>query len=232
MRAVGYFGVSEVERPFIGNYRVRAYRNRYHCPMKALTAYVIAGGKSSRMGRDKAFLELGGKTLLERALVFAGAVAGEVKIVGDPAKFGEFGAVVQDVYQERGPLGGIHAALTESQTELNLMIGVDLPFLKVGFLHLLISAANNSGALVTVPRIGGHYEPLTAAYRKGFSELAETALASNRNKVDALFSHIPLRVVSEEEIVQSGFSPAMFRNVNTPADWKMARERFSRRQDV
>jgi len=201
-------------------------------PMKAVTAYVIAGGKSSRMGRDKAFLELGGKTLLERALGFARAVAAEVKIVGDPAKFGEFGAVVQDLYPERGPLGGIHAALAESQTELNLMVGVDLPFLKIGFLQLLISAANDSGALVTVPRIGGYYEPLIAAYRKGFSALAERALASNRNKVDALFSHIRLRVVNEEEIVRSGFSPAMFRNVNTPADWKMARDEFSRRQDV
>jgi hypothetical protein len=50
--------------------------------------------------------------------------------------------------------------------------------------------------------------------------------------VDALFSHIRLRVVNEEEIVRSGFSPAMFRNVNTPADWKMARDEFSRRQDV
>jgi molybdenum cofactor guanylyltransferase len=201
-------------------------------PMKAVTAYVIAGGKSSRMGRDKAFLELGGKTLLERALGLAGAVAGEAKIVGDPAKFGKFGAVVQDVYPERGPLGGIHAALTESQTELNLMIGVDLPFLKVGFLQLLISVANKSGALVTVPRVGGYYEPLTAAYRKGFSVLAETALLSHRNKVDALFSHIPLRVVNEDEIVRSGFSPAMFRNVNTQADWKKAREEFSQGQDV
>lgn len=195
-------------------------------------AYVLAGGKSTRMGRDKAFLELGGKALVRRALALARAVAKEVKIVGDPGKFGEYGPVVPDIYPERGPLGGIHAALAESASELNLMLGVDLPFLEAGFLQLLVSAAKDSPALVTVPRVDGYYQPLSAVYRKGFSVLAEEALEGNRNKVDALFPHIPLRVVNDEEIARNGFSPAMFRNVNTPEDWKMAAEEFSRRQDV
>ena len=200
--------------------------------MEASGAYVIAGGKSMRMGRDKAFLELGGKTLLRNALAFARAVSSEVKIVGDPLKFGEFGAVVEDIYAERGPLGGIHAALVESRNELNLMLGVDLPFLEIGFLQWMISAANLSPALVTVPRVDGYYQPLVAVYRKGFSVPAAKALAENRNKVDALFSHISVRVVNEEEMVRHGFSSAMFRNVNTPEDWNLAREEFSRRQDV
>jgi molybdopterin-guanine dinucleotide biosynthesis protein A len=62
--------------------------------------------------------------------------------------------------------------------------------------------------------------------------LAGKELAANRNKVDALFPHISLRVVNQEEIVRNGFSTAMFRNVNTPEDWKLAAEEFSRRQDV
>jgi molybdopterin-guanine dinucleotide biosynthesis protein A len=200
--------------------------------MDELRAYVLAGGKSTRMGQDKAFLELGGKALIRNALAIAGAVAKEVKIVGDPGKFGDFGTVVPDIYPERGPLGGIHAALAESASELNLMLGVDLPFLEVGFLQLLVSAAKDSPALVTLPRVDGYYQPLTAVYRREFSALAEKALAANRNKVDALFPHIPLRVVTEEEIAGNGFSSAMFRNVNTPEDWKMAAEEFSRRQDV
>jgi molybdopterin-guanine dinucleotide biosynthesis protein A len=200
--------------------------------MQEPRAYVLAGGKSTRMGRDKAFLELGGKTLLSSALACARAVASEVKIVGDPGKFGEFAAVVRDIYPERGPLGGIHAALGESASELNLMLGVDLPFLEIGFLQLLISVAKDSPALVTVPRIDGYYQPLTAVYRKGFSLLAERALAANRNKIDALFAPISLRVLTEEEIVRNGFSPAMFRNVNTPEDWKMAAQEFPRRRDV
>lgn len=200
--------------------------------MEPVTAYVIAGGKSTRMGRDKAFLQLGGQTLLGKALRLARAAADEAKIVGNREKFKEFGGVVEDVYFERGPLGGIHAALTESRSELNLMIGVDLPFLELEFLRRLISAADDSYALVTVPRVQGHYQPLCAVYRKEFARLAGKALTENRNKVDALFSEVHLRVVDEEEMVGNGFSPAMFRNVNTPEDWKLAEDEFSRRQNV
>src|ERR1039458_8060619 len=93
-----------------------------------VTAFVLAGGKSSRMGSDKAFLQLGDETLLSHALKVAGTVAGEVRIVGDAKKFAAFGQVVEDVYRERGPLGGIHGALSNSATELNLMLGVYLLF--------------------------------------------------------------------------------------------------------
>src|SRR5437899_1580697 len=94
-----------------------------------ITAFVLAGGKSIRMGRDKAFLQLGDRTLLLRALDLASTVAAEVRIVGDATKLAAFGPVVEDVYRERGPLAAIHAALLSTTTELNLMLAVDLPFL-------------------------------------------------------------------------------------------------------
>src|SRR5438093_7282186 len=157
--------------------------------MKALTAFVLAGGKSTRMGTDKAFLELAGRSLLRNALELARNVTPIVRIVGDPAKFSEFGITVEDVYPDRGPLGGIHAALGSSATDMNLVIGVDLPLLEVGFLQYLVLAAQGFQALVTVPRVAGYYEPLCAVYRKEFGALADEALAANRNKVDALFSN-------------------------------------------
>src|ERR1035441_205521 len=89
--------------------------------------YVLAGGKSSRMGVniDKAFLEIGGQTLLERAVSVVGLVCGEVAVVGDPAKFGTARPVVSDIFLGCGPLGGIHTALVHSSAELNLMLAVD-----------------------------------------------------------------------------------------------------------
>ena len=119
-----------------------------------VTAFVLAGGKSSRMGSDKAFLRLGDETLLSQALKLASAVVSEVWIVGDAKKFAAFGRVVEDVYRERGPLGGIHAALSSSTTELNLMLAVDLPFVTPEFLQYLLLRARESGAMVTVPRAG------------------------------------------------------------------------------
>ena len=110
-----------------------------------VTAFVLAGGKSSRMGSDKAFLRLGDETLLSQALKLTSAVVSEVCIVGDAKKFAAFGRVVEDVYRERGPLGGIHAALSGSTTELNLMLAVDLPFVTPAFLQYLLVAGAGIG---------------------------------------------------------------------------------------
>jgi molybdopterin-guanine dinucleotide biosynthesis protein A len=188
-----------------------------------VTAFVLAGGKSSRMGSDKAFLRLGDETLLSQALKVAGAVAGEVRIVGDAKKFAGFGRVIEDVYRDRGPLGGIHGALASSTTELNLILAVDLPFAGAKFLEYLLLRARESGAMVTVPRAGGGLQPLCAAYLHGFAEVAEQSLREGKNKIDPLFARVETRVIEEDELVRAGFSPEMFRNLNTPEELEKAK---------
>jgi molybdopterin-guanine dinucleotide biosynthesis protein A len=144
--------------------------------MASLAAFILAGGKSSRMGRDKAFLELAGTSLLERALELARGMSDQVAIVGDGKKFQPFGTVVVDRYSERGPLAGIHAALASSDRELNLILAVDLPFVVPEFLKYLVSEAEASPVMVTVPRADGGFQPLCAVYRKLFQAVAERAL--------------------------------------------------------
>jgi molybdopterin-guanine dinucleotide biosynthesis protein A len=188
-----------------------------------VTAFVLAGGKSSRMGTDKAFLRLGDETLLAQALNLAGTVAAEVRIVGDAKKFAAFGRVVEDVYRDRGPLGGIHAALSSSVTELNLMLAVDLPFVGANFLEYLLSRARASGAMVTLPHAGGGLQPLCAAYQRAFSEVAEESLRDGKNKIDSLFARVGTCVIEEDELVRAGFSVEMFRNLNTPEELEKAK---------
>lgn len=188
-----------------------------------VTAFILAGGKSSRMGTDKAFLQLGGETLLAHALKLAGAVADDVRIVGDAAKFSAFGRVVEDVYRDQGPLGGIHAALSTSPTELNVMLAVDLPFVEANFLQYLLTRARESGAMVTLPRAAGGLQPLCAVYQRSFAAVAEDSLRSGRNKIDSLFAKVETCVIDEEELVRGGFSLEMFRNLNTPDDLEKAR---------
>lgn len=188
-----------------------------------VTAFVLAGGKSSRMGSDKAFLSFGGETLLQRALNVAGKVAGEVRIVGDAGKFASFGPVVEDVFPQRGPLGGIHAALASSTTDLNLALAVDLPFVTQGLLQYLVVQAQESGAMVTVAQVGGGWQPLCAVYRSEFAVLAEAALREGKNKIDALFGKVATRVIDEDELVKAGFSSDLFRNVNTPEELESAK---------
>jgi len=187
-----------------------------------VTAFVLAGGKSARMGKDKAFLEFKGRILLARALELAAGAAREVRIVGDPRKFAAFGRVVEDIYRERGPLAGIHASLKSSATELNLMLAVDLPFVQPDFLKYLISEARETTALVTVPHAGDGLQPLCAVYRREFAEAAKQSLAQGKNKIDALFAAVETRILGPEELSEAGFSGHMFRNLNTPEEFEKA----------
>jgi len=194
----------------------------YHQAVSDVTAFILAGGRSSRMGQDKAFLELAGRTLLDRALDLAASVAPEVRVVGDQTKFLHVGRTIEDVFPGRGPLGGIHAALTKSQTELNLVIAVDLPFLEPRFLSYLLSQASQTTTLATVPRTGDGWQPLCAVYRQDFAPVAEQSLRKKRNKIDALFKLVETREIGDVELRRMGFADRMFRNLNTPEDLQAA----------
>jgi molybdopterin-guanine dinucleotide biosynthesis protein A len=205
----------------------------YHRHMSAISAFILAGGKSSRMGTEKAFLDWAGGPLLMHMLVLATQVAGQVKIVGDRAKFAAFAPLVEDTYPGCGPLGGIHAALMNSDAELNLILGVDLPFLDAALLNYLVSQAEDSRAVATVPFAAGHYQTLCSIYRKEFSATAEQALQAGKYKIDALFPKVSLRLVDEKELAGAGFNITAFRNLNTPDEWERAkRELGSRTQHL
>lgn len=181
-----------------------------------LSAFVLAGGRSSRMGADKTLLEFRGRTLLERTLELARELAGSVCIVGSREKYGAFGDVIEDVYPAQGPLAGIHAALRASATDQNLVLAVDMPLLRADFLRHLAREATRSGGIVTVPRTqDGRLHPLCAIYLRGFAETAESALREKRNKIDALFSLVAVEYVSPSG---AGFDEGIFANVNTPEE--------------
>jgi molybdenum cofactor guanylyltransferase len=183
-----------------------------------LAGFVLVGGRSRRMGRDKAFLEIQGGTLLERALATLRAVTPDVGIVGPEASFTAYGRTVDDVYRERGPLGAIHAALCASAKEWNLVMAVDLPRVTPRLLGFLSEQARASGCVVTVPRAAGRLQPLCAVYRKEFTAVAAAALEQGHNRIDRLFELCAVRVIEERELREAGFDAAMFTNVNTPAE--------------
>jgi molybdenum cofactor guanylyltransferase len=189
--------------------------------------FLLAGGKSSRMGTgvDKAFLEFGGQSLLDRALAVISEVCNDVTIVGDPAMFTKYGStkyrsVVADIFSGCGPLAGIHAALVHSPAELNLMLAVDMPFVSRELLAFLFAAAEdeNNHAVITVPRTSKGLQPLCAIYRSDFSLAAEQALRAGKYKIDAAFSSVSVRMIEEAELAAAGFSEQSFFNVNTPQD--------------
>jgi molybdopterin-guanine dinucleotide biosynthesis protein A len=186
---------------------------------RELAAFILAGGKSSRMGTDKAFLTRNGLSLLGHALEAARSVSEEVRIVGKKEKFAPYGPVVEDVFPDRGPLGGIHSALLSSEADLNLMLAVDMPFVLPPFLRYLAAIARATEAIVTIPRSQGRLQPLCAIYRREFAVTAEAALSAGRNKIDPLFATVRARIIEAEEWEPAGFSPNIFRNLNTPQDF-------------
>jgi molybdopterin-guanine dinucleotide biosynthesis protein A len=188
-----------------------------------VAAFVLAGGKSTRMGSDKAFAILDGRTLLARVLDLARTVTSNVRIVGSVEKFAAFAPVVEDIFRDCGPLGGIHAALRASAAELNLMLAVDVPFVPPALLQYLVARARSSSAIATVPRAGGGWQPLCAVYRSEFADAAEKALRAGHYKIDALFNDVKVQAVEEEDLTRAGFAPGLFRNLNTKHDLETAR---------
>src|SRR5579864_1959006 len=150
--------------------------------MAELSAFVLAGGKSSSMGVEKATLMLDGVPLLEIATRKALALTQKVYVVGLRTRFGA--DAIEDVFPGQGPLGGIHAALSASHTEMNLVLAVDLPFVTIEFLRFLQRHAESSSAMVVVSRSASGWQPLCAAYRRDFRAAAEQALKTGHNKID------------------------------------------------
>lgn len=184
----------------------------------ARAGFLLAGGKSSRMGADKAFLDFRSETLLDRALGVLKTACGSVTIVGDPAKFASAGPVIADVFPGCGPLAGIHAALVHSRAEWNAILAVDMPFVSAELFSFLLAAAEDSDAIITVPRTRTGFQPLCAVYRRDFASTAERVLRAGSYKIDAAFAGVRLRTIEEPELAASGFSEKNFLNINTPKD--------------
>ncbi len=201
----------------------QARQRVYDRGMGDRSAFVLAGGQSTRMGREKALVKLGDQSLLGHAIILARSVSPEVRIVGSRAKFSGYGDVVEDEFPQHGPLGGIHAALRASGSALNLMLAVDMPFVEGRFLEFLFEeAARHERAVVTIPRAGGAWQTLCAVYRKPFADLAEEALRAGKNKIDPLFRETAIEILDEPALTMQNFSVNMFRNVNTPEELEEA----------
>ena len=176
--------------------------------------FVLAGGRSSRMGRDKALLEADGQSLLNRVAQAVREAAGTVALIGDPGKYGRLGyPVYPDVFTGCGPLAGIHAALRVTGAEWNIVTACDMPDLTTEFLSHLLEVAEKSGCDCLLPAgESGRPEPLCAVYRRHSLERIKRALENGTRKILDGLEGLHVEIVRV-----SGTEP--FRNINTPEDW-------------
>lgn len=187
-----------------------------------LGGYVLAGGRSSRMGSDKALLALGGKPLLQRVADAVREAVGAVVIVGDAARHSRFGApVIADEFPGAGPLAGIHVALKHSTNDWNLIVACDMPGLTAATLHGLARIrALFPAADAVLPVAGGREQPLCAIYRRRLLPTIESALEHGNLKI--------MRVLEGARLARIDFpNQEAFRNINTPEEWRELQERAS-----
>jgi molybdopterin-guanine dinucleotide biosynthesis protein A len=191
---------------------------------------VLAGGRSSRMGQEKALLSLAGRSLIELALgkLRALPLAAAPRIAGARADLSGYAQVVPDLHPGCGPLSGIEAALDSTTQPFNLFLPVDLPLLPAQFLNWMLCRAETTGACLTVPRFNGLPQPLCAVYHRNLLPPIRASLLAGNYKVTAAIPVSDAIDVFDVETVASanqelpGWSALplfrWFHNCNTPED--------------
>lgn len=186
----------------------------------AVTGIVLAGGASRRMGRNKAFLELHGRPLIEIVIGQMAQVCAEVLVVvADAQPYLHLGVpVVEDRFRGVGVLGGLHAGLAAANHELTLAVGCDMPFLQPRLLRAFVGWAE--GYDVVVLRQGDQVEPLHGVYRRSCLGPLEEAVRAGQRRIVSFFPQVRVRYVTPEEVAPFDPDLSAFRNVNTPAEWE------------
>jgi molybdenum cofactor guanylyltransferase len=205
---------------------------------RSAEGFVLAGGQSTRMGRDKATLLFEGQTLIARAVDRLTSLGLRVRIAGSRPDLAEYADVVDDRHPGCGPLSGLEAALAASDAELNVFTAVDLPHLPAMFLDWMIWRAEHTGALATIPTLAGRPQPLCAVYHRMLHAGLARALRAGDCKVMHAVENAAKGAVdafSMERLAASRWdcSPNLpvqrwFENLNTPADLAMVAQTLTR----
>jgi len=202
--------------------------------MDSIEGFILAGGASSRMGTNKARLSLGGQTFVERIAGALSLVASSVRIVGSNTEVGSVSssqsereagnslAVVADVFEKWGALGGLHAALSASSSELAIAVACDLPFVTSDLFVRLVSLCGDYDAVAPV-QPDGRPQPLCAIYRTAVCRPAsEKLIKDGERRPVTLLQSLRTRWVAFAELADLEGAGQFFENVNTPEDYARA----------
>jgi len=175
--------------------------------------FVLVGGRSSRMGRDKALLPYAGTTLAGHLAGVMKDAVGSVSLIGDPLRYGHLGfPVYPDRFPGAGPAGGIATALAAGLAEWNAVVACDMPDVSPEWLRTLLEiACKSTQKCVLSTQQDGAWEPLCGVYHASCLPVLEDAIRANRLKMKDLARELDALPISSP--------PGLFRNVNTPADW-------------
>lgn len=186
------------------------------------SGFITAGGRSSRMGTDKAWLQIDGQPLIKRVIAALAPVTTEVAIIANGDGYEVLTLpVFSDVHVGIGPLEAIRTALANTRTSRVVLVACDLPFVTSELFEFLLRIPESSRAVI--PKgADGKLEPLCAIYCRQLLPLATQLIESGERKVRALFDQVPTRFVEFEEIRHLTHSHLFFENINTLEDYHRA----------
>ena len=195
--------------------------------------YVLAGGASSRFGRDKALVRFGAIPLLQEIVQLAQTCTSEVAVVAGAQKYVDLGGefeIIEDRWPGEGPLGGIitalqHTAATNRSAEWNLILSCDMPFLTAEWLAFLVEHARDSDKEIQVilPHSAHGPEPLCACYRTSAAAPLKNVFDRGVRKVTQALKEVRTEVLDESVWKRFDSAGRLFWNMNTPADFEEAR---------
>ncbi len=194
--------------------------------MMPVSAIILAGGQSRRMGINKALLPLDGQPLIAHTAACLRPLAAELIVVTNtPQTYAfletTFGArLIPDALPVRSALVGLFSGLQAVRSELALAVACDMPFLNVDLLRFMLTLAQE-GFDVAVPQVDGQFEPLHAVYRPAACvPVIERHLRAGDQRIISFYSAVRVRPVTAVELVQFDPQRLSLVNVNTPEEWK------------
>jgi molybdenum cofactor guanylyltransferase len=193
-----------------------------------LTAVILVGGKSTRLGQDKVFVEIGGQPMIQRVVGRLQPVAGHFVLVAaepvpDPqARYGVPALVVADRYPGKGSLGGLYSGLAAAPTEWAFVMAVDMPFVNPKLVAYL--AELTAGYDLVLPIVEGRPEPAHALYAKRCLRPMERKILSDELKMIGFHDEVRVRRVEEADLRRYDPELRSFLNINRPPDLERARQ--------
>ena len=196
---------------------------------RLVNGYVLAGGGSTRFGRDKAMVEMDGMPMLLRMRALLGEITNQVNVIAAPNKYAALGiSGIPDRWDGQGPLAGIITALLATEeggeeTQWNLILGCDMPFLTREWLAYLVGRALVSDAEVVAPQSAQGLEPLCACWRTCAAPKLQTAFDEDVRKITQAMKRLQMEVLDEADWKRFDAKGRLFWNMNTAADYDEAK---------
>lgn len=193
-----------------------------------IDGFVLAGGKSIRMGRDKALMHFGKEPFVLRAVEILKPFVDDVALLAPQNRYTKLGLrVVADRWPGQGPLAAICTGLLSSSANWNIFLACDLPLLSSHFIQYLVQRIRATRSDAVVPRSEDGWQPLSAAYHSRCRTPFVRALGEGHRSVIRIFDNIRVDMITLDEMGGAGLSDREFANVNTLQDWKRI-QRLSR----